>query len=177
MDPPSPDGKNRARKDKPSLSLRGLCFAGQEEATARFLVCLSDCRAAGRPPKPLSCISRLGLHGNGGRHINGTPNLCPHFETAGKYLGLCCIDHASHWHQEKRCEASQLPSDKEVIPLIRSHWTIRLTKTIKFSKIRNSLSEGAMYRVFHSITPRTITRDQVTGKGFLKFPVSLGGGK
>lgn len=65
---------------------------------------------------------------------------------------------------------------REVILLIRSHWTIRLTKTIKFSEIRNSLSEGAVYRVFHSITPRTITRGQVTGKGWgvLKFPVSLG---
>lgn len=107
------------------------------------------------------------------------PTFVLSFKTAGKYLGLCCIDHASHRQQENHCEASQLSSDKEVIPLIRSHWTIKLTKTIKFSEIRNSLSEGAMYRVFHSITPRTITRGQVTGKGwgFLKFPVSLGGGK
>lgn len=93
-------------------------------------------------------------------------------ETTGKYLGLCCIDQASHQQQENCCEASQLSSDKEVIPLIRSHWTIRLTKTIKFSEIRNSLSEGVMCRVFHSITPRTITRGQVTGKGWVFFKVS-----
>lgn len=94
------------------------------------------------------------------------PNFVLSPQTTGKDLGLCSIDPASHRHQEKRREASQLPSDKEVIPLIRSHWTIRLTKTIKFSEIRNSLSEGVMYRVFHSITPRTITRGQVTGKGW-----------
>lgn len=65
-------------------------------------------------------------------------------ETTGKYLGLCCIDPASHRQLGDYCEASQLSSDKEVIPLIRSHWTIGLTKTIKFSEIRNALSEGAM---------------------------------
>lgn len=100
------------------------------------------------------------------------PTFVLRSKTTGKFLGLCWIDHASHQQQETRGEASPLSSDREVIPLIRSRWTIRLTKTIKFSEIRNSLSEGAMSRVFHSITPRTITRGQVTGKGWGCFKVS-----